>query len=169
MSYGKIIIDLMDSQNPAIEKDEKRQTKFIQYKDEVLQFNIRFKEAGSMGVVLDYAAISRVNPLLDTQSINQHIDTQAERIQKRITFLQEEFRLIENDHQNKRAQLRSYPPYSDDESRFYFEIVLDEGSKVHFQRYQYSLREKRYRKITSQFTRESFMRLIDELAQAILK
>jgi hypothetical protein len=93
---------------------------------------------------------------------------QANAIQKKITYLLEEFKLIEMDNQNKRAQLRSYPPYTRDNSKYYYEVVLDEGNKAHFQRYQYSMEEKRYGKITSQLTSETFERLVNDLT-SILK
>jgi hypothetical protein len=68
---------------------------------------------------------------------------------------------------NKRAQLRSYPPYKDENSKYYYEIILDEANRVHFQRYQYSKIEKRFEKTTSQLTLEIFERLINDLVDIL--
>ncbi len=61
-------------------------------------------------------------------------DEQLERVSnllcEKISFLSESFKLIENDRRNKRVQIRSYPPYIHDQSRSYFEILLDLNEAV---------------------------------------
>lgn len=56
-------------------------------------------------------------------------DEQLEKVSnllcEKVSFLSESFKLIENDRKNKRVQIRSYPPYIKEESRSYFEILLD--------------------------------------------
>ena len=103
------------------------------------------------------------DPRPQAGEINALLERQADAVKERITFLLEEFRLIELDRQNKRAQLRSYPPFARDDSRFYFEIVLDEGVMAHLQRYQFNRSARRYQKVTSQLTLETFERLVDEM------
>lgn len=44
---------------------------------------------------------------------------------KRITYLSESFKLIEVDKENKKAQIRSYPPYIKYNEKLYFEIIID--------------------------------------------
>ncbi|MGD9897781.1 MAG: hypothetical protein AB7T22_01515 [Calditrichaceae bacterium] len=61
-------------------------------------------------------------------------DEQLERVSnllcEKISFLSESFKLIENDRKNKRVQIRSYPPYVKEQSRSYFELLLDLNEAV---------------------------------------
>jgi len=162
MNYGRLITQKLLEEKAKV-SDTKQKFFHLQHQEDDFQFQIKYKDAGNFGIVLDYLSISKAAPIVDVELINEHLDNQADAVQKRITFLLEEFKLIEMDTQNKRVQLRSYPPYTEDNSKYYYEIVLDEGVKVHFQRYQYSREEKRYGKITSQLTGETFERLVNEL------
>jgi hypothetical protein len=167
MNYGKLIIQkISEEQNRVPDPDQKFY--YFQHQENDFQFQIKFKDAGKYGIILDYISINKITPVLDVDLINKRLDDQANAIQKKITYLLEEFKLIEMDSQNKRAQLRSYPPHTRDNSKYYYEIVLDESMKVHFQRYQYSMEEKRYGKINSQLTSEIFERLLNDLT-SILK
>jgi len=139
----------------------------LQHEEDDFQFQMRVKDIEKFAVVVDYISVGKKEPILDVEVINQKMTQQAEAIQKNITFLLEAFKLIEIDHQNKRAQLRSYPPHTAKSSKYYYEIVLDEGTKAHFQRYEYSMAEKRYTKITSQLTTETFERLVNELCSIL--
>ena len=168
-NYGKLItVKLQEEKKRAVHSEKRQKFNHLQFEENDLQFQLRYKDIEKYGVVLDYISISKSEQIIDLDIIKKQIETQADAIQKRITFLLEDFRLIEMDNQNKRAQLRSYPPFKDDDSKYYSEIILDEGHKVHFQRYAYNMKEKRYEKITSQLTIETFERLINELV-SILK
>ena len=162
MNYGSLITQKLLEEKAKV-SDPKQKFFHLQHQEDDFQFQIKFKDAGSFGVVLDYLSISKSTPIVDVEIINKRLDEQADGVQKRITFLLEGFKLIEMDTRNKRVQLRSYPPYTEDDSKYYYEIVLDEGVKAHFQRYQFSREEKRYSKITSQLTNETFERLVNEL------
>lgn len=168
MNYAKKITGmLLEERNQAVHFDPKQKFFYLQHQEGDYQFQIKFKDVAKYGILLDYIAISKSTPLQDVEAINQRLDAQAEAIQKRITFLLEEFKLIEMDLRNKRAQLRSYPPHTEENAKYYYEIVLDEGVKVHFQRYQFLTDEKRYAKITSQLSMETFERLINELVMIL--
>lgn len=162
MNYGNLITQkLLEEKGKVLEPGQK--FFHLQHQEDDFQFQVKFKDAGNFGIVLDYLSINKATPIVDVELINKQLDKQADAVQKRITFLLEEFKLIEMDTQTKRVQLRSYPPYTKDNSKYYYEIVLDEGVKAHFQRYQFSRAKKRYSKITSQLTTETFERLVNEL------
>jgi hypothetical protein len=167
MNCGKLITQKISEEQNRV-PDPKQKFYYIQHQEDDFQFQIKFKDAGKYGIILDYISINKINPVLDMELINKRLDQQANAIQKKITYLLEEFRLVEMDNQNKRAQLRSYPPHTQDNSKYYYEIVLDEGIKAHFQRYQFSIEEKRYGKITSQLTAEIFERLVNDLINILM-
>ncbi len=165
MSAGKVLLEKMKEEKlRLVEARDGDKFNFVQHQEDNLNFQVKFKDVDRYGIVLDYIAISLGEPILDVDEINRRLSQQAEKVQERITYLLENFRLIELDRMNKRAQLRSYPPYEKEDSKFFYEIVLDEGTRIHFQRYQYSKERKRYEKITSQLTLEIFERLVDDLA-----
>ncbi len=168
MDYGTALLRrLREEQDKGIYADPRQKLYYVSHQEGEFQFQVRFQEVEKVGIVLDYISIAKEPPIQDVEEINRRLDEQADAVQKRITFLLEDFKLIEMDSQNKRAQLRSYPPYKEEDSRYYYEIVLDEGTRVHFQRYQYSSKQRRYEKVTSQMTVESFTRLINELTDIL--
>lgn len=168
MKYGKLILQkIQEQKNRLPEVGQKDRFFLLQHTEDILQFQIKFKDIDKYGIVVDYISITNSEPILDVNLINRKLEKQAEKIQNTITYLLETFALIEIDKRNKRAQLRSYPPHTYENSKFYYEIVLDEGVKVHFQRYEYSETDKRYEKITSQLTLETFERLIDDLVSIL--
>ncbi len=169
MSYGQTLVkQIQEEKARGVYGDPKQKYYYLQHEVDEFQFQVRFKDIETLGIVLDYILIQKLSPILDVSLINRKLEEQAAAVEENITFLLEGFKLIEMDLQNKRAQLRSYPPYTKENSKYYYEIVLDEGIKAHFQRYEYSMTDKRYQKITSQLTLEIFERLIDELT-ALLK
>ncbi len=162
-NYGKLLVTKLQDEKSRAFPEPRKKYHHLQYEDADLQFQIRYKEVEKYGIVLDYISINKSGPILDIDVIKKRIGDQADTIQKQITFLLEDFKLIEMDHQSKRAQLRSYPPYKEEDSKYFYEIILDEGTKVHFQRYEFNMKKKRYEKITSQLTIETFERLVNEL------
>lgn len=169
MNYGKLILEkLLEEKDRTIQEKAKDKFNILQHKEDEFQFQVKFKDIDKYGIVLDYISISKSTPVMDVDIINKKLESNSNEIQKRITYLLENFKLIELDRMSKRAQLRSYPPYKEDDSKYFYEIVLDEANRIHFQRYQYSSNSKRYEKITSQFTLEIFMRLVNDLI-SILK
>ena len=185
MNYGKLILEkLLDERKRSAEpksseiltpgetsgrrQGEKTKFSILQHKEDEFHFQVRFKDIDKYGIVLDYISISKAIPVMDVDIINKKLETNSNEIPNKITYLLEDFKLIELDRMNKRAQLRSYPPYKEEDSKYYYEIVLDEANRIHFQRYQYSSSNKRYEKITCQLTLEIFERLINDLV-SILK
>ena len=168
MKLGQQIIKELYEQKEKV-PELKQKDKFLLYQTKLddCQIQIKFKDIDKYGIVFDYISIKKGTPILDVDLINRTLELQAELIQKNITYLLEDFRIIEMDTMNKRAQLRSYPPYKKDDSKFYYEIVLDEGIRFHLQRYEYSQSKRRYEKITSQLTLEVFERLIDDVIKIL--
>jgi hypothetical protein len=166
--YGKRLKSMLHAgKYTSLQSDARETLHYLQLDDDKLTIQVRFKEVEKYSILLDSITMSIPGASPDVETVNERLSAQADAIQKRITFLLESFRLIELDKQNKRAQLRSYPPHSEENNKYYYEIVLDEGVKIHFQRYQYSQDQKRYEKIYSLLTMETFERLINELAKTL--
>ncbi|GAB4378880.1 MAG: hypothetical protein Kow0042_27760 [Calditrichia bacterium] len=168
MGLGNLIVNkIKEERSKVTDARQKEKFNIVQVREGDCQIQVKVKDIDTYGIVLDYIAISRDTPILDVDLINKKLEEQSEMVEERITYLLEDFRLIELDRINKRAQLRSYPPHEKEDAKFYYEIVLDEGVRAHFQRYVYSIEKKRYEKITSQLTIETFERLVDDLAKSL--
>lgn len=166
MSYGKKIAEtIRDGKEKTLYTDPKQKVTYYNHQEGDLKFQVKFREFGKFGVELDNITVSSDKPLPNVDATRQIIEQQAEKIEQSITFLPENFRLIEMDHTVKKAQLRSYPPQQEEDSKYYHEVVLEDGNSAHFQRYQFSREKKRYQKVNSQLTRESFEKLIDSFAE----
>jgi hypothetical protein len=166
MSFGeKILVKIREQK--AISSEEKGKFNFTQLQEDDCQFQIKYKDIDKYGIVIDNISITKEIPIIDTEMIKKKLELHANQVQKKISYLLEDFKLIEFDKMNKRAQLRSYPPHQKDDLKYYYEIILEEGTKAHFQRYEYSRSQKRFMKITSQFTLEIFERLIDDLFEIL--
>jgi hypothetical protein len=167
MSYGKHILSKIREQK-VLSLEHKEKYSFVYHTEENWQFQIKYKDIDKYGIVIDYISLSSTVPIMDVELMNKYLEKQADLIQKKITYLLEDFRLIEYDKMNKRVQLRSYPPHKKGDFKYYYEIVVDEGTKLHFQRYEYDKNERRFEKITSQFTLEIFERLLDDLSALLI-
>jgi len=168
MNYGaKILTRLKAEKKELLGPSQKNKFSLLNHKEGGLLFQVKYKDLDKYGIVLDYLSISKDEQIRDAEIINKKLAEQAEALQKTVTYLLEDFRLLELDKMNKRAQLRSYPPHEKKNSKFYYEIMLDEGIRIHFQRYEYVRDQKRYVKITSQLTLETFERLVDDLSSLL--
>lgn len=96
----------------------------------------RFKSEADHGLIIDYVKKESLSVQLlalqarysGTQNGNDMLRRTAELICERITYLSENFKLIELDRQNNRIQIRSAPPYRKDSVIYFFEIILDFSS-----------------------------------------
>jgi hypothetical protein len=92
---------------------------------------------------------------------------QAGEIERRISYLLENFRLVELDEINGIALVRSVAPHQKNEEKFYYEILLDHGSRLTFTRYRKQRQDKERQSVSSHLTEEIFERLADDLAAVL--
>ena len=92
---------------------------------------------------------------------------QAKFIEQEVSYLLETFRLIELDTQAQVAQLRSEKPLQKNQARQYYEIVLEQGRKLNFCRYEKKPDAAERQAMPFLLTEDSFSRLIDDLARAM--
>ncbi|GAB4335275.1 MAG: hypothetical protein Kow0037_14950 [Calditrichia bacterium] len=163
-SFGKQIVSMIREQEQSGLTTPSGK-KFKQFQSQLgkCSVQIKYKEIGSLGILLDSVVMKRGEAVLDLEEQHRRLEKMAHEVQERLTYLLEDFRLLELDRLNKKAQLRSYPPHQDEDSKYYYEIVIDEAVQIHFQRYQFNRKTRRYEKIASQLTLEVFERLLDDL------
>lgn len=89
----------------------------------------------------------------------------ADTLAKRLTYLLEPISPIEVDADQCIVQMRSNPPQRDDNGTRYYELMVRRGGELGLRRYQRQGAGER-RGISAQITREVFLRLVGDLADA---
>jgi hypothetical protein len=92
---------------------------------------------------------------------------QARDIERRISYLLENFRLVEVDEFNVLAQVRSVAPYKKNGDTFYYELLLQHGNSVTLTRYRKSATAEKREAVPFHLTPETFERLVDDLAATL--
>ena len=88
-------------------------------------------------------------------------------ITKKITYLLEDFKVVELDANNLKLQLRSVSPESDSVNLLYFEILLHAAGAILLTRYQFNKETQTRTRIPYHVTSEVLIKLINDLAGAI--
>lgn len=122
-SIEKIYSEFKKFENPLI------------LKDRGITFN-RFIFKENIILVIDYLRKNELGAeLLSIKMTDKNIKNLVDAKEKlenfsnllcdRINFLTENFRLIEIDRQNNKAQIRSYPPFIRQNEKLFFEIIIN--------------------------------------------
>jgi len=100
-------------------------------------------------------------------SLKELLRRQAGEIERRITYVLENFRLLEVDDKNYLAQVRSAAPHQKRDEKFYYEVFLQHGIGATFARYRQPKQSENRELAPSHLTHETFERLVDDLAAAL--
>ena len=84
----------------------------------------------------------------------------------KLTYLLEPIGAMELDEQGFTLQLRSSPPHKDDDGTCYFELLARRGGEIRLCRYRKTPDQPRSI-VPGKLTRETFLRLADDLAGAV--
>ena len=99
-----------------------------------IHLTIAIQDRDKYGVLVREISVRRSAPRALTSATL--LAKQAAEIEKRFTYLLEDFRLIELDPTSGQAQLRSGAPYLEAGALHYYEILLSGGNALTFARYQ---------------------------------
>ncbi|MDZ7289341.1 MAG: hypothetical protein ONB44_07810 [candidate division KSB1 bacterium] len=110
---------------------------------------------------------TRLQPPASNAPIKDLLLRQSGEIERRVSYLLENFRLVELDEVNGVAQMRSAAPYHKNEEISYYEIILREGKSLRFSRYRQQNRTAERENVPSHLTQEIFERLADDLSAAL--
>ena len=103
----------------------------------------------------------------DIASPERVLRKQAKFIEDEISYLLETFRLIELDTRANVAQMRSEKPLQKDQARQYYEILLEQGRRLKFSRYEKKPDDEARQAVPFLLTEDTFSRLLDDLARAM--
>jgi hypothetical protein len=101
------------------------------------------------------------------QSLTRLLREQAAEIERRLTYLLEDFRLIELDETAGTAQIRSGTPYRDTDALHYYEILLAGGNTLTCTRYQKTGKNGGREIEPCYFTEQMLARVCDDIAAVL--
>lgn len=100
-------------------------------------------------------------------ALKELLRRQAAACERRISYLLENFRLVEVDDNNYLAQVRSAVPHQKHEEKFYYEILLQYGLGATFARYRKTHGNASRELVPCHLTQEMLERLVDDLSATL--
>jgi hypothetical protein len=129
---------------------------------------IKFTE-GELRVGLRLADWDRLGCLLTQLELQptsrSPLKVSPEKVEKKITYLGEEIKIIEQEGPQGKAILRSARPLREKENLSYFEVALDPKKGLSLVRYAYDCRQRERSAIPAPLTRHSLERLLADLIE----
>ena len=119
----KIIEDFKNFDKPLIIQDQNRNYNRFNFKND---FELSIDYFKKSDLATELLAIKLVDKKLQNLiDAKDKLEDFSNQLCDRITYLTESFRLIETDAKNKKAQIRSYPPFVKQNKKLFFEIVIN--------------------------------------------
>lgn len=120
---SKILEIFKKTEKPLVIKDQGITFYRFHYKD-VFNLTIDFMQKNDLGSeLLSVKMIDKnILHLVDTK---EKLENFSNELCNHITFLTENFKLIEIDKENNKAQIRSYPPFVKHNEKLFFEIIIN--------------------------------------------
>ena len=133
-----------------------------------IDLRVEIQDFDKFSFLVKSVSAARLQAHPSTTPVKDLLLRQAAEIGRRIFYLLESFRLVEMDEVNGIAQVRSATPHQKNDEKLYYEIVLEQGNRLTFMRYQKNAHDKKRDSVSSHLSEEILERLADDLA-AILR
>jgi len=117
--------------------------------------------------ILKTLAVRRVQAPPANVALKALLLRQAAECERRISYLLENFRLLEVDEENYLAQVRSAAPHQKRDEKFYYEALLQHGLGAAFARYRQTREGGSRELVVCHLTQEALERLVDDLAAVL--
>jgi hypothetical protein len=126
----------------------------IRVSDETLSVNLKLADWGRLGCLLTRLEMEHAR--------EGQLKIDPVRISKKITYLEERLEIIESEGRRGRTILRSAPPRTDGGMIGFYEIVLDQATRLSLARYRYEHNTEGRTSIPASFSRETLERLLGD-------
>lgn len=142
------------------------QDRYITFNEEIgtMQVKIEIEDFDKFSVVMRKLELTNLNEKFDDKSPIEILMKRVDSIVNKVTYLLENLAVIEVDDVNSKVQIRSASPHRENGNLFYYEVILNSGGKVTFERFQQKVGDKQRVKIPFKLTKEVLERLITDLA-----
>lgn len=146
---------------------------FKNKKTEFYNFDRSFEGLSLQAEIEDFDKFSFVFRKLNigfaenSSSVNIPFDELKKSIDKftaRVTYLLENFSVVEKDEKNQRVLLRSQTPDRKETKLSYYELIIQTNGTISFQRYLFSQEPKKREAIPFHLTNELLEKLLDDIS-----
>jgi hypothetical protein len=139
----------------------------IEQEIDSIRLRLEMQDFDKFSCMVKILSLTRLQPLPVNKPMKETLLRQAHEIGQRISYLLENFRLIELDETKGIAQIRSVVPHRKGDEKFYYEVLLQQGNSVTFTRYRKFRQAEQRDLVPSHLTQETFERLVDDLAAVV--
>ncbi len=122
-----------------------------------LTWKFKIYDFDKLGILLSHLEIH------SSQAVSLKAEAQGDELSRKVTYLEESFRLVEQDAQQQTLILRSHWPFQGEERVGYFEIVLKANRQLTFTRYEWDKATGRRQEIPVNLAKSTFVRLLNDL------
>ncbi|MDZ7359845.1 MAG: hypothetical protein ONB46_03835 [candidate division KSB1 bacterium] len=168
MKLGQIALEKLNAirQDKKLPEADQNSASMIEEKNESFRLCIEIEDFDKFSFVIKTLSVARLQAP-PNMSLTELLQRQAGEIERRLSYLQERFRLVELDEFNVLAQVRSAAPYQKNGERFYYELLLQHGNSVTLTRYRKSATAEKRELVPFHLTPEMLERLVDDLAATL--
>lgn len=160
MNLGQKFIAELSARPPGLNKSSPASRFTHAQNIDGLHLKVEIQDADKYGFLVR-SIFAQTEPR-ELPALKPLLARQAGEIEKRLTYLLEDFRLLELDELKETAQVRSHVPYRQDGTVHYYEVLLTEGNALTFARYNTGgLRSSREIEPTY-ITKEALIRLVND-------
>jgi hypothetical protein len=156
MESHKVLELLSSYKSQGIEFGVKR---FLETED--LLWSFKIESVDKLGLLLSELGV-------EAKTTPKHsLAKQAELLSRKVTYLDEGFKLVERDVPQQTLILRSVAPQQRDEKSSYFEILLVRGNSLALSHYKFDRVSGRRQVSPSNLSMETFERLLEDLESVL--
>ncbi len=119
-----------------------------------LVWRFEIKEFDDLGLLVNHIEIK------SHEASSLALDAQSQLLKNKITYLEEDFKLVENDRANAVIVLRSNIPHQVENTLNYYEVILRGGNHLSFGRFEYDKMTGKRRSRAANLSKETFKRLL---------
>jgi len=169
MNLGQKILEKLHAmrQTGSLPEAEQDRGYVIEEKIDSMSVSVEIAAFDKFSCIVKTLSVTRAQAPPANVSLKELLLRQAGEIERRITYLLENFRLLEVDEFNCLAQVRSAAPHQKSGEKFYYEVFLQHGLGATFSRYRQSSGAENRELVPCHLTQETFERLVDDLVAAL--
>lgn len=169
MNLGQEILEKLHAmrRTESLPKADKDGGYVIEEEIDSMRVTAEIQDFDKFSCIVKSLSVTRAQAPPASVSLKELLRRQAAEIERRITYLLENFRLLEMDEFNCLAQVRSAAPHQKNGEKFYYEVFLQHGIGAAFSRYRQSRGADNRELVPCQLTQETFERLVDDLVATL--
>jgi len=169
MNLGQKILEKLHAmrRTESLPKADQDSGYVIEEKIDSMRVSVEIEAFDKFSCIVKTLSVTRAQAPPANVSLKELLLRQAGEIERRITYLLENFRLLEVDEFNCLAQVRSAAPHQKSGEKFYYEVFLQHGLGATFARYRQARGVENRELVPCQLTQETFERLVDDLVATL--